>query len=212
MLDEHETRLVERCRNGNEAAWAELYQTHAPTVTRFIARMLLPKDVVEDLVQQVFVEVFSSLKRFRGDSKVSTWLYRVAVFQIQRHLRSEWRLWRRKRAAADVCTVLGIFSSDNPAMHAEMVAQLRVLKSTLDSMNSKHRFVWVMRELQGLSTEEVAAVLDTKVGTVRSRLFEARRQVFAAFGKAGFATDGLSFPLGGIHFDEIAAKTRGASQ
>lgn len=211
-MDDQETRLIERCRNGNEAAWAELYRDHAPAVTRFVARMLLPKDVVEDLVQQVFVEAFSSLKRFRGDSKVSTWLYRIAVHQVSRHQRSERRLWRRKQAAANISSVLGDFAPDNPAHHAEMAAQLGVLKSALESMGQKHRFVWVMRELQELSTEEVAAILDTRVGTVRSRLFAARELVSAAFEKAGFATNKRLIPLPGVHFDGVVAKPRGASQ
>ena len=83
-----ERKLVARCARGDERAWEELYAANAPIVTRFLTRMLGPASYVDDLVQQVFVEVFSGIRRFRGEARVSTWLYGIARNVAWRHLLS----------------------------------------------------------------------------------------------------------------------------
>jgi len=168
--------LVRRCARGDERAWEELYTAYAPIVARFLTRMLGPASYVDDLVQQVFVELFSGLKRFRGDAKLTTWLYGVAKNVALKHMRTEKRRRRRHDAWKDHLTVMS-----NGIIDGRRQAEARMLVGALDDavqkLDPKHRAVWVMRELEGLSTEEVAEALGIRSGTVRSRLFKARNTV-----------------------------------
>ena len=171
-----ERQLVMRCAAGDERAWEELYTANAPIVTRFLVRMLGPASHVDDLVQQVFVEMFSTIRRFRGDARLSTWLYGIARNVAWSHLRTEKRRKRRHSAWKDNLHVMS-----NGIIDGRRQAEARMLVGALDDalqhLPLKQRAVWVMRELEGLSTEEVGRALGIKPGTVRSRLFSARNAV-----------------------------------
>lgn len=175
-LRQMEMDLMGRCAKGDERAWEELYVAHAPIVARFLTRMMGPGSHVDDLVQVVFVELFSSVKRFRGDAKLTTWLYGIAKNVAHKHIRTETRHRRRKEAWKDHLQVMS-----NGIIDGRRQAEARMLVSALDdavqTLDPKHRAVWVMRELEGLSTEEVAEALNIRAGTVRSRLFKARNTV-----------------------------------
>jgi|GEM_PF-253159 len=181
MSGRGQSELVRRCREGDERAWAELYRAHAPLVARFVGRMVGPSGPVDDLVQAVFVEVFRGLHRFRGDARLTTWLYGVAHRVTAKHIRSESR--RRKRD--------GRWSEERPtsAGSAEPAVLARealtVVRRAVLALPEPQRAVWVMRELEGLSTAEVAEALRVRLGTVRSRLFAARRAVLEALDAAG---------------------------
>ncbi len=175
-----EREQLERCRAGDEAAWADLYYANAPTVARFLQRMLGPCDDLDDLIQQVFVELFSSLDRFRGDAKLSTWLYRISAHVVSKRLRSARRHRRRLEAFARDGLHAIDPAQNTPRRRVEARSQLRIVAAVVDCMDTRHRTVWVMRELEGLSTEDVAEALELRAGTVRSRLFKARKAVVAA--------------------------------
>lgn len=175
-------RLIRRCQEGDEAAWAELYVQEGPRVARFLRRLLGPSRDTDDAVQQVFVELFTSLPRFRGDARLSTWLYRIACHVAGKKLRGERR--RRRRLAA-LLDWLGVESGDAPTAPGpeDCVAareELGRLADAVDALPVGLRLVWVLRMVEGLSSEEVAAALGLPVGTVRSRLHHARRRVDAA--------------------------------
>ncbi len=171
-----EAELVARCVRGDQRAWEELYSAHAPVVARFLTRIMGPGSAVEDLVQQVFVELFSGLARFRGDAKLSTWLYGVARNVALRHIRTEKRRRRRHDAWKEHLHVMS-----NGVIDGRRQAEARMLVGALDDaiqeLDPGHRAVWVMRELEELSTAEVAQALGLRPGTVRSRLFSARKRV-----------------------------------
>lgn len=171
-------RLVHRCRTGDERAWAELYHQEAPRITRFLRRLLGPERESDDAVQQVFVELFTSLPRFRGDAKLTTWIYRIACNVAGKRLRSERRRLRRMAALFDWIDGDGADSSP-PRPDRQVIArdELRRLASAVDELPVGQRLVWVLREVEDLSTEEVAAALDLSPGTVRSRLHHARKRV-----------------------------------
>lgn len=176
-MDERE--LISRCREGDEGAWAQLYAAQGPVVARFVGHMIGVSEDRDDLVQQVFVELLVSLGRFRGEATLSTYLYGIANRVVLHHLRSA----RRRRRRVDALTVeSGTRQTTAPDAHGrtEARAHLRVVAEALESLSPDLRAVWVMRELEGLSTAEVATALRTREGTVRSRLFAARRQVLDA--------------------------------
>jgi RNA polymerase sigma-70 factor (ECF subfamily) len=176
--------LVSRCQGGDEAAWAELYRQESPRVARFLRRFLGPHRETDDAIQQVFVELFTSLPRFRGDARPTTWIFRIAANVALNRLRSERR--RDRRAAALLDWLLGAPGvTAGPGPDAEVAArqELRQLAAAVDVLPVGHRLVWLLREVEELSTEEVAAALELEPGTVRSRLHHARRKVMARLDK-----------------------------
>lgn len=176
--------LVRRCQAGDERAWGELYRAYAPLVARFVGRMVGPSEPVDDLVQAVFVQVFRSIRRYRGDARLTTWLYGIAHRVTAKHIRAESRRRRRdRRWSEDQATRAG---SPEPVMLAREA--LAVVQRAVLALPEPQRAVWVMRELEGLSTSEVAEALGTRLGTVRSRLFAARQRVLDALAAAPEAT------------------------
>lgn len=178
ITEEGERALVRRCGQGDERAWAELYRAYSPIVARFCGRLVGPDGPVEDVVQQVFVELFSSLRRFRGEARLTSWLYGVARNVAFKHFRGEGR--RRKRDDSWAQEQPQIRSASDVGRAYEARALLHTAEAAVAQLPPKQRVVWVMRELEGLSTEEVAEALSIRPGTVRSRLFKARKQVLAA--------------------------------
>jgi RNA polymerase sigma-70 factor (ECF subfamily) len=175
-LIDSEQELVLRCQAGDEAAWATLYRNHAARVARFLQRVIGHDAHTEDMVQQVFVEVFHSIDRFQGSSRLTTWLYGIARNVACKHVRTESR--HRRRVDALAAESLGERHDLGEQMEAR--AELEAIQKAVYDLDEKHRVVWVMRELEGLSTEEVGEALGLNEGTVRSRLFHARKRVLDA--------------------------------
>jgi RNA polymerase sigma-70 factor (ECF subfamily) len=209
MISATEEALLDLCRAGDQTAWRRLYKEYGPTVRRFVARMLMHDGEIDDVVQQVFVEFFSSLGRFRGDSRLTTWLYRIAAHVVGKQVRTEFRRRRRREALQLEVSVHGEVGHADVHASAEVRAQLALLGVALDDLGMKHRLVWVMRELEGFSTEEVAEVLETRVGTVRSRLFYARKKIVDAFEEAGYGTGAVAGLTSATRGPELASETRG---
>jgi RNA polymerase sigma-70 factor, ECF subfamily len=170
------TELIERCKAGDALAFREVFQNHRADVARLVQRMTGRRGDLEDLVQEVFLQVYRSMKDFRGQSRFSTWLYRVTVNVVlmqQRAARSRPVL---QEAADDS------FGADARDLPDDQVARARRVSAfyrLLDRMSDKKRAVFVLHELEGLSPTEVAKVVGAPVLTVRTRLFYARRELLA---------------------------------
>lgn len=161
-------------------AFADLFQLYNKDVVRLVARMLGRNGDVQDVVQEVFLQVFKSLPRFRGTSRLSTWVYRIGVNVTLMHRRS-----RRSRPLL-VSEEVGPVAADArplPDEQAERNQRVAVLDSLLDQLSEKKRTVFILHELQGLSPVEVAAIVRAPVLTVRTRLFYARRELTSLIGR-----------------------------
>jgi RNA polymerase sigma-70 factor (ECF subfamily) len=191
VTDRPETALLDACREGDRAAWTRLYRQQAPVISRFLQRLLGPERDLEDLVQQVFVEFFSSLDRFRGEGSLATWLYGIATHVAVRHRRFEFR-WRRRRTAYGDWLAGQAVAGPDPAAGAEARAFLACVGETLGRLDVRQRSVWVLREWEGLSTEETATALGIPEGTVRFRLCMARRALSRALAEAGLEAAGIA--------------------
>ncbi len=183
-MSDPERELLARCQAGDEAAWAELYRRYAPVVQRFLLRMMGFDPELDDLVQQVFVEVFRSMPRFRHEARFTTWLYRIASHVVGKRIRTESRRRRRREALALHHKLVGGGGAD-PSGAADAARRLEALGEVLETLSVDHRLVWTLREVEGLSTDEVAEALRVRPGTVRSRLFHARRKVLDRLAAAG---------------------------
>lgn len=169
--------LVERARNGDQAAFQELFHTYKDTVARVVFRIMGPSSEIEDVVQDVFVHVFRSLHSFRGDAKFSTWLYRLASNVTKMHLRRK----KSRPRFADVPIPERLEPGmDAPDEQIDRQKRVEALYRLVDRLSEKKREVLVLHDFEGLPAKEIAEIVDAPVLTVRTRLFYARKELYAA--------------------------------
>lgn len=171
---EDSPQFLERLRNGDGRAFEELVIAHQHRIFGVALRMLGDAAEAQDVAQEVFLRAHRALGGFRGDSKLSTWLYTIAsrlcltrLGAGERRLRhdSEERLARLADTQAD------------PAKDAERSELQAALHRAIAELAEERRIVVVLRDIEGLSYEEIAAALDLELGTVRSRLHRARQDL-----------------------------------
>jgi RNA polymerase sigma-70 factor (ECF subfamily) len=156
--------------------FAEVYRAHVQQVAAWVAKLLGPEADVEDVVHDVFAIVHRKLDGFRGEAKLTTWLYRITLRVSRRHRRREriFRIWSGSSdfdAAANVCD-----ARPGPHESLESRAAARLVHRALEALSTRHREAFVMFELEGQSGEEIAEILETKVSTVWVWLHRARAQ------------------------------------
>lgn len=168
--------LLERCSAGESQAFRTLFAQHRENVARIVYRMLGPSLDLEDLIQEVFVQVFRSLKDFKRESKFSTWLYRVTVNVVLMYRRAA-----RSRPVFQEMPVLDRHSDKRAQPDEDLAKQQRILAfyRLLNRLSEKKRTVFILHELEGLSPSEIARTVNAPALTVRTRLFYARRELAA---------------------------------
>jgi RNA polymerase sigma-70 factor (ECF subfamily) len=169
--------VVRRAAAGDAEAFRALFVRHRSDVARLVYRMLNAPADLDDVVQEVFVQVFRSLKDFRGQSKFSTWLHRVTVNVVLMHRRSA-----RSRPVFTEEAPSELVADDGqslPDEDAERRERVRAFQRLLSKLADKKRIVFVLHELEGLAPSEIADIVGAPVLTVRTRLFYARRELEA---------------------------------
>jgi RNA polymerase sigma-70 factor (ECF subfamily) len=167
--------LLRRAAAGDSVAFREIFVRHRSDVARLVYRMLNAPADLEDVIQEVFVQVFRSLKDFRGQSKFSTWLHRVTVNVVLMHRRSA-----RSRPVLTEETPSDFAVDDQsprPDEEAERLERMRAFDRLLGRLAEKKRIAFVLHELEGLGPAEIAEIVGAPVLTVRTRLFYARREL-----------------------------------
>jgi len=172
--------LIERCQQGDLEAFDRLVDKYASWVYQIAFRMTSNREDADDIAQEAFIRAFSAIGKFKQQSAFSTWLYRIAVNVCQDELK------RRKRAPQPMSTLqadddsedltdqIAADQSSDPAEIVEAKERQRAVQQAIDSLPEHHRIVIILRDLQGLSYEEIAQVLGGRVGTVKSRINRAR--------------------------------------
>lgn len=165
-MDLTEEQLLQRLQSGEAQAYTDLVTRYAPGLHRLAHGLTGSAADAEDVVQQAMIAVMEGIHRFRRDASLKTWMSRIVVFQASKLRRSK---KVRKAEAIDNHEV----ASDRrtPQQLAEQRADVMAM---LDTLSKDYREVLVLRELQGLSYQEIAQALDVPQGTVESRLFRAR--------------------------------------
>ena len=182
-VDSGEAALIARCTAGDEAACAELVAAHQRMVYGLALTLLGNRDDALDLSQEVFLRVFRTLSRFRGQSALRTWIYRIVVNQA----RNRQRWWRRRRRAEQVSLdeylqKFGEMEARNETLPDRLLASKETaakIWQALDRLPFDQRTALILREVEGLRYEEIAYSLDVALGTVKSRLTRARQAVRA---------------------------------
>ena len=174
-----EQDLVALCRRGDPAAFARLVALHESMVFNLAARLLGDGEEARDVAQEVFLQVYRTLGRFEGRSSLKTWIYRIVVNQC--HNRR--RFWHRRGRDREEALDEGLAAPDrfgggawqaSPYQQAVAEERARRVQRALLGLRFDQRTVLVLREIEGLSCEEVAGALGIPEGTVKSRLSRAR--------------------------------------
>lgn len=180
-----DTELVRRFNNGDRDAFTALVDRYKDRVYTLCLRWMGDAQVAEDVAQDVFIALYRSLKSFRGDSQLSTWIYRVVV----NHCKN--RKMYRKRRQFDMHEPLEgdreddgprrQIADDGPGTDAPIRAAQaeQLLDEALAQLDDEQRQILVLREVQDLSYEEIAELLALPRGTVKSRLHRARQELAA---------------------------------
>ena len=174
--------LVERAQKGDKKAFNLLvvrYQNRvAGLLTRYVSR-----DDIPDIVQESFIKAYRSLESFRGESAFYTWLYRIAVNTAKNHLTALGRRPPKEDILAEDAESFDVGvqlrESDTPENVVLSEELKRVVFETIENLPEELKTAITLRELEGLSYEEIAEVMQCPVGTVRSRIFRAREAIDA---------------------------------
>jgi RNA polymerase sigma-70 factor, ECF subfamily len=180
-----ERELVQRAQAGGEEAFGTLMRMHYEPVFRLVNSMLRDEHSARDVCQEVWLTVWKNIANFRGDSKFSTWVHPIATRRAIDHLRSRKRWLNRfipflpeKPDESGGDRIAGApepVEKSDPRQDLEVVERNARFERAIASLPPKHRAVLALREVQGLSYDEIAEHLGIARGTVMSRLFHARR-------------------------------------
>lgn len=182
-LEPNEARFIERLRGRDERAFNDLVQQYEHRVFRLVFRMLGRRDESEDMVQEVFVQVFKAVESFRGDSKLSTWIYRIAINLCKNRTKY---LSRRRSEAQDELEQMSDWRSlhegrgvtvgeTNRPDHVVQGYQLEhIVRISIAALEADFREVLVLRDIEDLPYEEIMEITGLPEGTVKSRIHRAR--------------------------------------
>jgi RNA polymerase sigma-70 factor (ECF subfamily) len=165
-----EALLVAACVDGDRRAMHTLYERYRRRIFALTAR-ICGRDEAEELVQEVFVKAFRGLSRFRGDAKLSTWLYRLAVNAALSHASRNQARARRVAPQEVLDELPGASAPDGDPRLRER------LRASLEKLPTGYRAVLILHDVEGLQHDEIAEILGCRVGTSKSQLHKARARM-----------------------------------
>jgi RNA polymerase sigma-70 factor (ECF subfamily) len=170
--------LAQRTGEGDRAAFEAIYREHADRVFALLTRLVGPDREREDLMQEVFIRLHPALARFRGDCALSTFIYQITTRVAVDHLRRRRRRRTEALAADDTLDLDGeIDPGLSPADQAARRQELADALALLDALSPKLRAAFVLREVMGLSHDEVARIVASHPAAARMRVALARRAI-----------------------------------
>lgn len=174
--------LVLRAQRGDKRAFGLLVDKYQRRLGRLLSRMIRDQSEIEDVVQESFIKAYRALPNFRGDSAFYTWLYRIGINTAKNYLVST---GRRPTASTDIEIEdaenfedggeLRTMETPESSMMTKQIAQ--TVNDTVDGLPEELRTAITLREIEGLSYEEIATMMSCPIGTVRSRIFRARETI-----------------------------------
>ncbi len=179
---EVDQQLVERVQNGDKDAFNLLVIKYQRKLTRLLSQFVRDPAEVEDVTQEAFIKAYRALPAFRGDSAFYTWLYRIGINTAKNYLVSQ---GRKASTLQGIDTedaenfedggVLREMDTPESELMSKQIAQ--TVNQTLEHLPEELRTAIVLREIEGLSYDEIAKIMECPIGTVRSRIFRAREAI-----------------------------------
>ena len=181
---EVDQRLVERAQKGDKHAFELLVSKYQRKLARLLSRFIRDAAEVEDVSQEAFIKAYRALPSFRGDSAFYTWLYRIGINIAKNYLVAQGRraptstsFDSEEAENFDDADLLRDINTPESVLHSKQVGE--TVNAAMEALPEELRTAIVLREIEGLSYEEIAVVMDCPIGTVRSRIFRAREAVAA---------------------------------
>src|SRR5689334_3796455 len=177
----NEWNLIERLKKGDEAAFKEIVESSQGLVYNTALGIVQNPEDAEDVTQEVFVQLYESIKTFKGESKLSTWLYRITVSKAMDHLRKK----KRKKRFAYVQSLFG--ANDelvhdppdfvHPGVNLDNKEKAKELFKAIDQLPSKQKIAFTLNRIEGLSYQEISEIMKLTVASVESLLHRARKNL-----------------------------------
>jgi RNA polymerase sigma-70 factor (ECF subfamily) len=179
---EVDQQLVERAQRGDKQAFALLVEKYQRKLARLLSRLIRDPGEVEDVTQEAFIKAYRALPSFRGDSAFYTWLYRIGINTAKNYLVA---MGRRAPTSTDVEAeeaegqeggeLLRDINTPESLLLTKEIGD--TVNAAIESLPEELRSAIQLRELEGMSYEEIAKLMDCPIGTVRSRIFRAREAI-----------------------------------
>jgi len=181
-VSDDERLLVKRVRQGDLSAYDELVRRYQERIYGTVYHMTANHEDASDLTQDAFIKGYQALKSFKGGSSFYTWIYRIAVnktlnFLKQRKNKAQMSLNDLDLQVEHNPDLVSLISEKTPRREAGLTELQEKLNTAMQRLSEPHRLVVTLHDVQGLSHEQIAEIMDCNVGTVRSRLFYARQQL-----------------------------------
>jgi RNA polymerase sigma-70 factor (ECF subfamily) len=180
-LPDADQDLVEELRAGSERAFTALLSTYEKPIYNFVYRLLDDASEAPDVTQEVFLKVFRNIGEFRGECSMKTWIYRIAVNEasnlrrwFSRHRRHQLSLDEQPAGGAPALAETLADQQENQYDRLLRQERMQVIERALAQVPDNFRVAVVLRDLEGLSYDEIAEVLEISVGTVKSRILRGR--------------------------------------
>jgi RNA polymerase sigma factor RpoE len=174
--------LVERAQGGDQHAFDQLVGKYQRKLGRLLSRFIRDPSEVEDVTQEAFIKAYRALPQFRGESAFYTWLYRIGVNTAKNYLVSQGRRAptsteydAEEAESFEDASQLRDINTPESLLLSKQIGQ--TINTAIDALPEELRSAIVLREIEGLSYEEIASMMDCPIGTVRSRIFRAREAV-----------------------------------
>ncbi len=174
--------LVERAQGGDKRAFDQLVSKYQRKLGRLLSRFVRDPAEVEDVSQEAFIKAYRALPSFRGDSAFYTWLYRIGINTAKNYLVSQGRraptsteFDTEEAETFDDATQLRDINTPESLLLTKQIGE--TINGAMDALPEELRAAIVLREIDGMSYEEIAGIMDCPIGTVRSRIFRAREAV-----------------------------------
>jgi len=174
-MDEKE--LIRLSQEGNGEAFGQLVERYKTKVFRLASSWTQDRTAADDLAQEIFIKAYFSLPKFKSESEFGTWLYRVALNHIKDYLRKNKK--RSREISLEALGGTGLAAENESSQEKDQTEEKRraLVQAVLQRLPEKHRIILTLRDIQGLSYDEIARILRLSPGTVDSRLFRARKKL-----------------------------------
>jgi len=178
----HDTELIEQIKAGNQSAYSRLMDRYMPLIYSLNLRMLRNSQDAEDATQDVFIQAFRQIDQFRGQSRFSTWLYRIAVNMNLRKLKK----LRRINQEIDVTALIDLPDPNgNPLTHALAHDERETLDRLITKLPPKQKLVLMLRAIRQMPFSEIAAITKRSLGSVKANYFLAVQNLTLSLRKEG---------------------------
>lgn len=177
VATEAQARFVSELQSGDERAFEQLVAQYERPIVRFLYRYLGNSEEAKEVCQDVFVKIFRGINTFQNNCSLKTWIYRITLNAVLNEKRRWYQRLKDRFVGLDVIAQTKYDSLPDPALSLTMSDRCRSVSLALRKMRPDHRAILVMRDLEGLSYQEISDALGLALGTVKSRLARARQEM-----------------------------------